>query len=99
MRLSKPSRRATRSASPRSLGRCSTWCAQLGADLGLQPQLALVVALLLAAARRERVERAALVVVDPVRGPVLIVAEREHRAQDAVAVAAGLQGGGDGVDA
>ena len=39
---------------------------QLGADLGLQAQLALGVALLLAAGGHERVEGAALVVVDPV---------------------------------
>src|SRR3954447_21663533 len=72
---------------------------QLGPDLGLQAQLALGVALLLAARRRERVERAALVVVDPVDVPVALVAEREHRAQDALAVTAALERRGDRVDA
>ena len=54
---------------------------QVGADLGLQAQLALGVALLLAARRDERVERAALVVVDPVDRLGLLVAEREHGGQ------------------
>src|SRR4051794_32716768 len=63
---------------------------QVGADLGLQAQLAIVVALLGSAAGDEGIERAALVVVDPVHAAALLVAEREHRAQDALAVAAGL---------
>src|SRR5918994_2285086 len=71
---------------------------QVLTDLGLQPQLALVVALLLAARRHERIEGAALVVVDPVQRPVLLVAEGEHGGEDAVAVAAALDLVRDGVD-
>src|SRR5688500_18722769 len=63
---------------------------QLGADLRLQAQLPLAVALLRARRGHERVEGAALVVVDPVDGLGALVAEREHGGQDAVAVAAGL---------
>src|SRR5918998_2121096 len=72
---------------------------QVLADLRLQPQLALVVALLGAVGGHERVEGAALVVVDPVQRAVLLVAEREHGGQDPVAVAAALDLVGDGVDA
>src|SRR5918998_2928486 len=71
---------------------------QVLADLRLQSQLALVVALLPAGGRHERVEGAALVVVDPVQRAVLVVAEREHRGEDAVAVAAALDLVRDGVD-
>ena len=52
---------------------------QVGADLGLQPQLALVVALLRAARGHERVEAAALVVVDPVDPLVALVARARTR--------------------
>src|SRR5829696_9405007 len=64
---------------------------ELAADLGLEPQLALVVAALVAAGRHERVVGAALVVVDPVHGMVGGVAEGEDRAQDPLPVAAVLE--------
>src|SRR5437764_5144301 len=54
---------------------------QLGPDLGLQAQLALGVALVVAGARNERVEGAALVVVDPVERPASDVLEGENGAQ------------------
>src|SRR5918912_122489 len=72
---------------------------ELAADLGLQAQLALAVALLGAGRRHEGVEGAALVVVDPVDRLAGLVAEREHRAQDALAVAAGLERRRDRVQA
>src|SRR4051812_15126426 len=68
-------------------------------DLRLEAQLALVVAALVAPRGDERVEAAALVVIDPVDGPALVVPEGEHGAQDALAVAAALQCAGDRVDA
>src|SRR4051794_22742130 len=71
---------------------------QGGADPRLQPELALVVALLGAGGRDEGVEAAALVVVDEVDPLGACVVEAEHRAQDAIAVAAGLDRGRDRVD-
>src|SRR6202030_3247067 len=71
---------------------------ELAADLGLEDELALDVALLLAVGRHERVEETALVVVDPVQLLLLLVLKSEHRAQDPVAVAAPLQRAADRVD-
>ena len=71
---------------------------QLGADLGLQAQFGLVITLLRARRRHERIERAPLVVVDPVQRQLALILEREHGAQHALAVAAGLQRAADGVD-
>src|SRR3712207_8166961 len=48
----------------------------------------LVVALLLAGGRHERVERRPLEVVDEVDRPAALVVEREDRGQEAIAVAA-----------
>src|SRR5205085_2183787 len=70
---------------------------ELLADLGLEAQLALVVPVL-GAGGGERVERPALVVVDPVDGAPLRVLEGEHGAQNALAVAAPLERGSDRVD-
>src|SRR5215217_7749647 len=53
---------------------------QVGADLRLEAQLALVVALLRAARGHERIEGATLVVVDPVDRLVACVAQGEDRA-------------------
>src|SRR4051794_25097967 len=72
---------------------------ELGADLRLEAELALVVALLLAAGRDERVEGTALVVVDPVHALPGLVLEGEHGGEDAIAVAAHLQLAADRVDA
>src|SRR4051812_8572050 len=63
---------------------------QLLAHLGLEAQLALGVALLVARGRHERVEAAALEVVDEVERLVLLL-ESEHAGQQAVAVAAALE--------
>src|SRR5829696_7639930 len=63
---------------------------QLGADLGLEPQLALGVAGVVARRRDERVVAAALEVVDEVDGLPLVL-EREDRGEQAVAVAALLE--------
>src|SRR4051794_31640660 len=60
---------------------------QLGPELRLQLELALVVALLRARRRHERVEEAALVVVDEVDRAALLL-EGEDGGQHAVAVAA-----------
>src|ERR1044072_7696769 len=54
---------------------------ELVADLRLQAKLALVVALLAASCGHEGVERAALVVVDPVDRLAALVSERDHAAQ------------------
>src|SRR4051794_3904426 len=70
---------------------------QLGPELRLQLELALVVALLRARCRHERVEEAALVVVDEVDRAALLL-EGEDGGQHAVAVAARLERGGDHVD-
>src|SRR5436309_13883109 len=71
---------------------------ELPPQLGLEDQLALVVALLGAAGRRERVERAPLVVVDEVNRPLVGILEGEHGAQHALAVAAGLERAAHRVD-
>src|SRR5437763_16677186 len=71
---------------------------ELAADLGLEHELALVVPLLGAPGGDERVEEPPLVVVNPVQRAALLVPEAEHRAQHALAVTAGLQGGTDRVD-
>src|ERR671914_1015244 len=63
---------------------------QLVSHLGLQAQLALVVARLVALRRHERVVRAALEVVDEVDRAALFL-EGEHRAQQAVTVALPLE--------
>src|SRR5918912_1549438 len=68
---------------------------QLGADLRPEPQLALVVALLVPWGGDERIERAPLVVVDPVASLAAGILEGEDRAQDALAVPTGLQGARD----
>src|SRR5581483_2202168 len=72
---------------------------ELLAELGLEDQLALAVALLSPAGRGKGVERPALVVVDPVDPALVGVVECEHRAQHAIAVAAGLECATDRVDA
>src|SRR5438270_12430012 len=71
---------------------------QLLAELGLEDELAFAVALLAPAGWRERIERAPLVVVDPVHAAFLRVLEGEHRAQDALAIAAGLERAAHRVD-
>src|SRR5215211_1425788 len=70
---------------------------QLGTDLSLESQLPLGVALVVAC-RHERIEQPALVVVDPVPPRTTGLLEGEDRAQDALAVTAGLQGARDRVD-
>ena len=55
----------------KSAGKAAIVFQPLGTDLGLQAHLALGVALLVAARGHERIEGAALVVVDPVDGLVL----------------------------
>src|SRR5215210_877486 len=69
------------------------------ADLRLDLELALGVALLAAASRDERVPAAALVVVDEVDRLAGRVLEREDRAQHALAVAADRKRLADRVDA
>src|ERR1700729_4337501 len=72
---------------------------QFLADLRLEHELALVVAPLGAGGGRERIERPALVVVNPVdRALGSLVVEPEHRAQHALAVATGLERARDRVD-
>src|SRR3954470_15637812 len=63
---------------------------QLRTDLGLQLELALGVALVVAGRRHERVVHAALEVVDEVERPALLL-EREHRGEEPVAVTAALE--------
>src|SRR5947209_5225768 len=65
----------------------------------LQHELTLGVALLRAACGNEWIERAPLVVVDPVQRPTVVVLEGKDRAERALSVAAGLQRPADGVDA
>src|ERR1700748_3781279 len=70
---------------------------QLGSHLGLENQPPPAVPVLAAASGHERIEVAALVVVDPVQRPRALVLEREHGAQEALAVPGVLQGAGDGL--
>src|SRR3954468_16261540 len=71
---------------------------QLVLELGLELELALVVARLVPGRGHERVVLAALEVVDEVDGLALLVLEREHGGQQPVAVAAARELGGDDVD-